>query len=285
MPDSKNYSLLQHILFPPVVLGKLRLLQALHQKTILITGASYGIGECLAYALAAPDIHLILVARTAEKLSLIKQELKAGGCRVTIYPTDLSKPEQVDQLIEKLLQLPNGIDIVINNAGKSIRRSINDSLDRYHDFTRSMAINYFGPVKLLLALIPVLKGKQGHIINVSAINVLLAPAPLWSAYQSSKTAFDQWFRCVTPELNAAGVTTTSVYLPLVKTRMIVPTAHYDNMPAMSPEHVAHIICNCLIHKKKRYAPWWLIFGQLGSVIFGRLWASVNTHHLRRGQKQ
>jgi NAD(P)-dependent dehydrogenase (short-subunit alcohol dehydrogenase family) len=174
-------------------------------------------------------------------------------------------------LIEQLHQRPKGIDIVVSNAGKSIRRSIFDSLDRFHDFGRTMNLNYFGPVQLMLSLIPDLVARQGHVINISAVNVLLAPLPMWSAYQASKTAFDQWFRTVAPELNARGVRTTSIYLPLVRTRMIEPTEAYKNMPAMQPEDVAHLICQALYSRRRTYAPWWLIVGQLASVLFRWPW--------------
>jgi len=252
---------------------------------VLITGASYGIGESLAYKLAATGAHLILIARTEKKLSLIKKDIEAQGGTATIFPTDLTKTEQVEQLSVQLLALPSSIDIVINNAGKSIRRPVKESLDRFHDFTRTIGVNYLGPVQLILSLIPVLEQNKGHIINVSAINVLLAPAPHWAAYQASKSAFDQWFRSVSPELQLAGIATTSVYLPLVRTRMIAPTPAYDNMPAMSAEHVARIICKCIINRNRSYAPWWLIFGQLGSVIFRKPWERLSTYYLKRNSNK
>jgi NAD(P)-dependent dehydrogenase (short-subunit alcohol dehydrogenase family) len=172
-----------------------------------------------------------LVARTAEKLQELQQRVTAKGGRADIFPCDLTDRDAVAALLAQLQQEPGGIDIFVNNAGKSIRRSIFDSLDRFHDFTRTMNLNYFGPVQLLLGLIPGLVARQGQVINISAINVLLAPMPLWAAYQASKSAFDQWLRTVAPELNARGVATTTIYLPLVRTRMIEPTAAYKKMPA------------------------------------------------------
>ncbi len=266
-----DYNLLEHFLFPQTSVNETKLKAFLDGKTVLITGASFGIGESLARALAKTGAHLILVARTAEKLEQLKSDIEIEGAKVSIYPTDLTKPEQIEELLANLTQMPEGIDIVVSNAGKSIRRPLLDSLERFHDFTRTMALNYFGPVQLILGLIPVLQAKQGHLINISAVNVLLIPAPSWSAYQSSKTAFDQWFRCAAPELRAIGIATTSVYLPLVKTRMIEPTAEYRNVPAMKPQHVARIICRAIYRRHSRYAPWWLFFGQLGSVILRRPW--------------
>ena len=161
-----------------------------------------------------------------------------------MLPCDLTNPADVESLLESVHQL-GGVDVLVSNAGKSIRRSIFDSLDRLHDFTRTMNLNYFGPVQLMLSLIPDLVKRRGHVINISAVNVRLIPPPKWAAYQASKTAFDQWFRCVGPELNARGVCTTSIYLPLVRTRMIEPTEAYRNAPAMEPGEVAALICRAI----------------------------------------
>lgn len=254
------------LFFPLLRVNQRKLQGLLAGKTVLITGASYGIGECLALHLALPTTRLILVARTEEKLWAVQAQVEARGGQADVFPCDLRQPAEVEAFLEQLLQLPNGIDILVNNAGKSIRRSLFDSLDRFHDFTRIMNLNYFGPVQLMLALTPTLVAQRGHIINISAINVLLLPAPQWAAYQASKTAFDQWFRCAAPELNAQGVKTTSIYLPLVRTRMIAPTKAYQNMPALSPDQVAKLICKAMISRPRTLAPWWLILGQLASVL-------------------
>ncbi len=276
-----KYSFTELLLFPPLGLNEYRLKERLLGKTVLITGASFGIGESLAYKLAAAGTHLLLVARTEEKLHEVKTRIENAGGKATVFVTDISKPDEVKDLIDSLNRIPGGVDILVNNAGKSIRRSIMESLDRPHDFSRTMAINYSGPVQLLLALIPVLVKNKGQIINVSTVSVLLAPTPKWAAYQASKSAFDQWFRCVSPELNAREVATTSIYLPLVRTRMIAPTSEYNNMPAMDPDHVAKVICKSVISRKRKYVPWWLFSGQLGSLLFRGIWESLNTRLLRR----
>jgi short-subunit dehydrogenase len=144
-----------------------------------------------------------------------------------------------------------------------------------------MSLNYLGPVHLLLSIIPTLEARQGHVINISAVNVLLIPAPKWAAYQASKTAFDQWFRSVGPELNARGISTTSIYLPLVRTRMIEPTEAYRNMPAMQPEQVAQLICRAILSRRRTYAPWWVMMGQLASVFFRWPWEVTMTARLKR----
>jgi short-subunit dehydrogenase len=252
------------LFFPFLGYDQAKLHRRLAGKTVLITGASYGIGESLALTLANPSVQLLLVARSAQKLQAVQKQIEAQGGKVQIFPCDLTKVAEVEALLAQLLLLP--IDIVVNNAGKSIRRSIFDSLDRLHDFQRTMNLNYFGPVQLLLGLIPQLVERRGHIINISAINVLLLPAPQWAAYQASKTAFDQWLRCVAPELNRRGVGTTSIYLPLVRTRMIEPTKAYEKMPAMQPVEVAQLICRAINSRQRTYAPWWLIFAQIASVL-------------------
>ena len=267
----KKYSLIEHLLFPPTFCDERKLTATLAGKTVLITGASFGIGENLALLLAKTGAHLILVARTAEKLEAIKSEIERinNNAKVTVFAADLTKDEDIETLIANLRKLPNGIDVFVSNAGKSIRRPLFESLERFHDFQRTMSLNYFAPVRLMLGLIPILRKTRGQVINISAVNVLLIPAPFWTAYQSSKTAFDQWFRCAAPELETASIATTSIYLPLVRTRMIEPTAAYKNAPAMSPDHVARIVCRAIYTRRKIFKPWWLIFGQIGSVIFRR----------------
>ena len=269
--SAEKYTLIEHLLFPPARFDERKLAAFLDGKTVLITGASFGIGESVAYKLAETKANLILIARTAEKLEQIKNKIESENqdVKVTILPVDLTNDEQIENLLNELKSLPNGIDVFINNAGKSIRRPLFESLERFHDYQRTMSLNYFAPVRLMLGLIPILQKTQGHVINISAVNVLLIPAPFWTAYQSSKTAFDQWFRCAAPELAAAHIAATDIYLPLVRTRMIAPTAEYNNAPAMSPEHVAKIICVSIYTRRRIFKPWWLIFGQIASVIFRR----------------
>jgi short-subunit dehydrogenase len=267
--------------FPFLWFSRSKLRQRLAGKTVLITGASFGIGESVAECLADTKAHLLLVARTVDKLLEVKQKVEAKGGRADVFPCDLSDATAVQTLVQQLLQLPAGIDVVVSNAGKSIRRSIFDSLDRLHDFSRTMNLNYFGPVQLLLALSPSLVARRGHAINVSTVNAVLLPPPKWAAYQASKTAFDQWFRCVGPELNARGVATTSIYLPLVRTRMIEPTKEYRNLPAMRPEQVARLICRAINSRRRWYGPWWLRAAELGSVLFRWPWEVLTTWYLRR----
>ncbi len=280
----QKYSLLEKLLFPSTKLNKNKLRSKLQGKTILITGASSGIGEALALFLAEFEVHMILVARREAKLLSLKKVIEKQAAKVSIFPADLRNEEEMEELLAFLRQLPQGIDIIVSNAGKSIRRSINDSLDRYHDFTRTMAINYFAPVRLLLSVIPLLEKNQGQVINISSVNALLIPTPKWAAYQASKSAFDTWFRSVAPELNVMGITTTSIYLPLVKTPMILPTKAYQNAPAMSASQVATIISKTMITQQKKYRPWWLFFGEVASLFFRGIWELSIPFILKRRRK-
>ncbi|MEZ5672956.1 MAG: SDR family NAD(P)-dependent oxidoreductase [Thiotrichaceae bacterium] len=253
----KSESFLPLLLFPEKKLQASRLKAALHGKTLLITGASYGIGETLALACAFEQTQLILVARTKEKLLLVKEEIEQKGGNAAIFAVDLRDEKQLGSLIDFLKKEENAVDVFVNNAGKSIRRSVWNSLDRFHDVERTNALNYLTPVRLCLSLIPVLAKKKGQIINVSALNVLLPPAPRWAAYQASKSAFDQWFRSVAPELKSQGIDCSTAYLPLVRTRMIAPTKQYEKAPAMLPEQAARVLARLIISRKKCFRPWWM----------------------------
>lgn len=278
---AQGYRLVEHFLFPPTSFRAGRLRTAVQSKTVLITGASYGIGEMLALQLGAAGARLVLVGRTVEKLEEVQAAIVAGGGEAEVFPADLRDKDAVERLIGFMRSREQGLDIFINNAGKSIQRSIFDSLDRLHDFERTMALNYHAPVQLCLGLMPLLIASRGQIINISALNVLLAPAPKWAAYQASKTAYDQWLRSVGPEVWTRGVSTCSIYLPLVRTRMIEPTEQYKNAPAMSTEHVARIVGKCIYQRRRRHKPWWLIFLEIGSVMGRRLWERISTRQIQR----
>lgn len=270
---------LEYILFPPLRINKQALAQALHRKTLLITGATFGIGEALCYQLADIECQLILVARTADKLAAIKQQLAHQKVTLHTFAVNLSDEQQLDEFIKTLSLFR--IDIFINNAGKSICRLMMESLDRYHDFQRTMQLNYVAPVKLCLALIPQLQQNKGQIINVSAVNVLLAPTPYWAAYQASKAAFDQWLGCASSELAVNDIAVSSLYLPLVRTRMIAPTKAYQKAPGMQVEQAAMRINKLLINRKAYHKPWWSIGGQLASVLLWPLWLKITQHYLRK----
>lgn len=234
-------SLIEIILFQVSRFHIQRLEQVANGKTILITGASSGIGEQLAYLLAKIDCRLILVARRTEKLAAMKEEIEKKTASVELFSADLRVEEELEAFRDFVQSLPGTLDWIVSNAGISIHRPILKSLDRNHDFKRTMEINYFVPVRLVMSLLPKLKQHGGHVINVSSINALMPPMPHWAAYQASKAAFDAWFRSAAPELNNSGIATSTVYLPLVRTPMIEPTKAYRDMPAMEALHAAKLI--------------------------------------------
>jgi short-subunit dehydrogenase len=259
---NNRQSLLEKILFPVRRLSDSRLQKSIADKTILITGASYGIGAALSTMLGKYNTTLLLVARTEERLIKLKEELEGEYCRVKIYPTDLRSEQEINNLLQTFHKENIQVDIFINNAGKSIYRKLWQSIDRFHDTQRCAATNYTGPVQLVLGLLNGLVSAKAQIINISAVNVLLPPAVGWSAYQSSKAAFDQWLRSVEAELTLKQLSVSHLYLPLVRTNMSMVNENKQKQAAMSKAKAARLVANFIIHKKRKYTPWWL-----GAVIF------------------
>ncbi|MFD6160728.1 SDR family NAD(P)-dependent oxidoreductase [Nocardia sp. NPDC060256] len=229
---------------------------AVDGKIVLVTGASHGIGKASVRKLGAAGAVVLLVARSVDDLHQVAAEIKADGGTAHVYPTDLTDMDAVEQLGRQLLAEHGHLDVVINNAGKSIRRSIDQSYDRFHDFTRTIDINYLGPVRLLLTLLPDMRArKQGHIVNISTWGVLSPPAPQWAAYGASKSAFDVWLRSVAAEVSGDGVTTTSIYMPLVHTRMSAPT-DFSRVPGLTVDEASDLVCHAVTAKPREIAPWW-----------------------------
>ncbi|MFB8279159.1 SDR family NAD(P)-dependent oxidoreductase [Nocardia colli] len=234
--------------------GKLH--AAVDGKIVLITGASHGIGKASARKLGAAGAVVLLVARSADDLHQVAAEIKADGGTAHVYPTDLTDMDAVEKLGRHLLAEHGHLDVVINNAGKSIRRPISKSYDRFHDFTRTIDINYLGPVRLLLTLLPDMRErKQGHIVNISTWAILVPPAPQWAAYGASKSAFDVWLRSVAAEAAGDGVTSTSIYMPLVHTRMSAPT-DFSRVPGLTVDEASDLVCHAVTAKPREIAPWW-----------------------------
>jgi NAD(P)-dependent dehydrogenase (short-subunit alcohol dehydrogenase family) len=241
------------------------LARALEGRVVLVTGASYGIGEATAERLARAGARVLLIARSGDKLEQVAARIRAAGGKAQAYAVDLAKPESVDELVAKVLAEHGAVDVLVNNAGKSIRRSIALSYDRFHDFQRTIDVNYLGPVKLLLALLPGMRARgRGHIINVSTIGTRVPPAPRWSAYQASKCAFDVFLRSAALEARADGVDVTSIYMSLVHTRMSAPTAAFRRMPGLTPEGAAELVASAIVHRPRTMAPWWLGPAELAS---------------------
>jgi NAD(P)-dependent dehydrogenase (short-subunit alcohol dehydrogenase family) len=236
-------------------------------KTVMVTGASYGIGEATARSMAAAGATVLVVARSAERLDDLAAAINAGGGRAVAYPTDLTDEAAVSALTKQVTEDHGAVDIVVSNAGKSLRRSLHHQYDRPHDFQRTIDINYLGPIWLLLGLLPAMREHGGgHIVNVSSVGVRVVPGPQWGAYQASKGAFDRWLRSVAPELHADGVDVTSVYFALVRTRMIAPTPVLGRLPGMSPDEAADAIAKAVIERPRTNEPPWVWPAELASVL-------------------
>jgi short-subunit dehydrogenase len=224
---------------------------AVNGKTVVITGASSGIGKSAAMKIAAAGGIPLLVARTLEKLEEVKAEIEAAGGTAYVYSADLSDYDSIDAVVEKIFSDHASVDMLVNNAGRSIRRSVALSYDRFHDYERTIKLNYLGTIKLILGLLPHMRQKgSGHIVNVSSIGVQTNP-PRFSAYVASKAALDAFTRVVSSETIGDNVTFTTIHMPLVRTAMIAPTKMYDSFPTISPDEAADIICEAIRARPKQ----------------------------------
>lgn len=219
-------------------------------RRVVITGASSGIGRATALRVAAEGAVPLLVARRQEELEELRDEIVAAGGQASVYPADLTDGKAVRTTVDAMLADHGRVDMLVNNAGRSIRRSVKLSYDRFHDYERAMAINYFGAVRLLLALLPhMTERKFGHIVNISSIGVQ-GIAPRFSAYVASKAALDHFSKIVATETHGDGVTFTTIHMPLVRTPMIRPTRIYDAFPTKSPDQAAAMVVRALKDRPK-----------------------------------
>ena len=260
---------LQSLLYPNVKVNDNRLEKALLDKTILISGASFGIGRLLAEKIAFPKTKVVILGRTEDQLKEVCTIINQKGGNAHYFVGDLREKKTTKEFLNLIKNENISVDIFVNNAGKSIRRSVYESIDRFHDFTRTMDLNYYAPVELILSLLPSMSKNKGQIINISSIIVLFPSIPLWSAYQASKGAFHIWFKSIKPELNLRGVAANNIYLPLVKTRMIAPTQKFEKLPAMDPEQAMQIITNSIVKRNYNYKPWWTMVVKPLILIFKR----------------
>ncbi len=238
-----------------------RLRRSVDGRIVLITGASSGVGRAAALRLAAAGATVLLVARRRELLDELVDEI--GSERALAYPCDLADPEAVDALVEEVLERHGHVDVVVSNAGISIRRWLSESYERPHDFERTINVNYLGPVRLLLGLLPSMRRRgSGHIVNVATMGIDF-PALRWSAYIASKTAFETWLGGVAPEIRADGVTTTSIHLQLVRSPMLGPFRMWQRVPGMSTEEAAGIIARAIVDRPRVIAP---LFARVGGAL-------------------
>ena len=219
-------------------------------RTVMITGASSGIGRETALRVAGEGGVPLLVARRAEELEKVRAEIEEAGGRASVYSCDITDADSVTELVAAALGDHGQVDMLVNNAGRSIRRSVRLSYDRFHDYERTMAINYFGAVRLTLALLPQMSWRRfGHIVNISSIGVQTNP-PRFSAYLGSKAALDAFARVVASETYGDGITFTTIHMPLVRTPMIAPTNIYRAFPTRSPEEAADMVMDALRRRPK-----------------------------------
>lgn len=241
-------------------------------KVVLVTGGSSGIGLAAAHKLAHAGAITVIVGREQEKLDAAKKEIDTAlkarngdatkGGQVITFSADLASLESCDTMVAWLTDNYGGVDVLINNAGRSIRRGIESSKERFHDFERTMQLNYFGCLRVTMGLLPGMAAKRkGHVVNISSIGVL-TNAPRFSAYVASKAALDAWARCAASEYLDVGVTFTTINMPLVRTPMIAPTKIYQNVPTLSPEEAADLIVQAIVYKPVRIATRLGVFGQV-----------------------
>ena len=261
-----------HVRLPPELPRKVA------GKVVLITGASSGIGFTTAKKLAAAGARVIMVARKPTKLEEARQTLLNFGSEVYAYACDLADMDAVDRLGQQVLKDFGHVDILINNAGRSIRRAVAESYGRFHDFERTMELNYYGAVRMIMALLPTMsKRRQGHIINISSIGVL-ANAARFSAYVASKAALDAFTRCLSAEIRGRNIHTTAIYMPLVRTPMIAPTKIYDYVPTWSPDDAADTVMRAIIKRPKSIAT---PLGTAAALSYA-MWPKVNDYVLSKG---
>jgi NAD(P)-dependent dehydrogenase (short-subunit alcohol dehydrogenase family) len=212
---------------------------------VLVTGASSGIGAETARKLGAAGATTLLVARGADALEGVATDIRAGSGSAHVLPCDLTDEAAIDALVADVVDRFGGVDVLVNNAGRSIRRSVAHSFDRPHDFERTMQLNYFASLRLILGFLPGMRERRrGHVVNVSTMGVQTSP-PRFAAYIASKAALDAFTRVLAAEVHAYGVRCSTVQMPLVRTPMIAPTKAYDRVPALSPDDAAEMVCEAV----------------------------------------
>lgn len=242
-------------------------------KVVLVTGGSSGIGLASAKKFAEAGAITLICARDQDKLDEAVKEIKAAAgknAQVHAFSADIADEASCAALVAWINDNFGGVDFLVNNAGRSIRRAIESSYDRFHDYQRTMELNYFGCLRVTMGLLPGMVAKRkGHVVNISSIGVL-TNAPRFSAYVASKAALDAWTRCAASEYADQGITFTTINMPLVRTPMIAPTKIYNNVPTLSPEEAADMVAQACIAKPVRIATRLGAFGELLHALMPRV---------------
>jgi short-subunit dehydrogenase len=235
---------------------------AVRGRVTMVTGASSGIGHATAVKIGEAGGEVVLVARGREKLDDTARLVMEAGGTAHVYPCDLADMDAIGEMTAKVVDDIGGVDILINNAGRSIRRSLELSYDRFHDYQRTMTLNYFAPVRLMLALLPGMRERQfGHVVNVSSIGVLTR-VPRFGAYIASKAALDTLSDAWQAETHSDNVRFSTVHMVLVRTPMIEATTIYQKFPTLSADEAADVLCETLVHRPRRVSP---PFGQIAAM--------------------
>lgn len=243
----------------------------IRDKVIVVTGASSGIGREACVQLATEGAKVIALARREPELQALKTEIESDGGDIQVHAVDLTDYDALDAVAEQILEEHGKVDVLVNNAGRSIRRKLTDSLDRFHDFERCMKINYFAAVRLTLKLLPgMLEARDGHVVNVVTWGTLL-PSPKFAAYIGSKSALDGFSKALGSELHHKGIASTNIHYPVVYTDMIKPAADaYENMPGMSARQAGAWIVKAVTKRPARIAPSFAVLGGAQSYVFPKL---------------
>ena len=243
---------------------------AIGGRTVMITGASDGIGRQVALDVAEAGAHVLLVSRTREKLEAVQAEIAEAGGTASVHPCDLSDMDDIVRMADEVLEEHPGVDVLVNNAGHSIRRGVKLSYDRFHDYERTMQLNYFGAVRLVLKLLPSMTSRRrGHIINISSIGVQ-TNTPRFSAYVASKSALDGFSRCIASEVIDDDVHLTTIHMPLVRTKMIAPTKMYDYFPAIEPEEASRMVTDAMVDRPKKVGTGLGNFGEVAYAVMPKV---------------
>lgn len=244
--------------------------EKLEGKVVVITGGSCGIGLEAAKQLATAGAKVVLIARKAEKLAEAQKTIAALGGVAHTYQCDLNDMNAIDACADRILQDLGQVDVLINNAGRSIRRPVFESLDRFHDLERTMQLNYFGAARMIFAFLPSMAARgDGHIVNISSIGVL-ASSPRFSSYIASKSALDAYCRSMASEVRHKGISVSTIYMPLVRTAMIAPTKIYDYVPTWTPGQAGRVVLKTVMTRPAYYGTFMGLSGAMNFAMLPKL---------------